>query len=349
MTMYSLSDFTDISNKGFHVILPDSTVQLINELSKLVGSPNYIKTPVFTKRVSTVDIDKKRRRQHNRQTDDTNGWSSGTNSTGGFKKVSAESNIGANIVFNPAGSLIKKDGEGATPIQLIRPLLNKFGGKVANEAIKNELFTTINEIFESDITQEDLSRLMNQIINIVSGNQFYSSIYANLFSEMIDAHSSFTTTLEKQFSNYISNYTDIQSIDPSEDYDSFCIMNKKNDNRKAITSFYIHLYKLDKISQSSMMETIKTLSEMIRDNINDVNMIQLITEIVENLFIFMDTSTDLHIRCNEVTINITDDTELSICQYIRNLSKVTPKSYSGINTKTVFKLKDIVDNISNTA
>jgi len=346
--MYSLSDFADISNKGFDVILPNATVMLINELSKLVGSPNYIKTPVFTKRETTVDVDKKRRRQRNKPPDSSDGWSSTSNSRG-FKKVSPESDIGANIVFNPTGSLTKKGGGDATPIQLIRPMLNKFGGNVTNQILKDELFSVLGDIFESEITQEELTKFMGQIIDIVSGNLFYSAIYANLFSEIMDTHSIFIDTLDAQFSNYIASYTDIRSVDPKEDYDLFCSMNKINDRRKSITSFYVHLYKLNKITQYNMLGTIKTLICMIRDNIQNPDSVQLVGEIVENIFIFLDPSSDLFTMSRDVIMHPTSDTEdgeisISICDYISHLSETTQKIYPGLNTKALFKLKDLVDN-----
>jgi hypothetical protein len=348
MTMYSLSDFANISNRGFDVILPNATVILINELSKLVGSPNYIKTPVFTKRETTVDVDKKRRRQRNRPLDSSDGWSPASSSKV-FKKVSAESDIGANIVFNPTGSLIKKGGADATPIQLIRPMLNKFGGNATNQHIKEELFSVLSDIFESDITQEELTKLTVQIIDIVSGNLFYSAIYAKLFSEIMETHPIFTDTLDMQYSNYLTSYTDIRSIDPKEDYDLFCTMNKTNDRRKSITSFYVHLYKLGKITHCSILGTIKTLVGMIRDNINNIESSQLVGEIIENVFIFLDPSSDLFCMARDVIIHPTSDTEddelsVCICDYIIQLSETTQKIYPGLNTKSLFKLKDLVDN-----
>ena len=347
MTMYSLSDFANISNKGFDVILPNATVVLINELSKLVGSPNYIKTPVFTKRETTIDEDKKRRRQRNKPPDGSDGWSSASTSKG-FKKVSPESNIGANIVFNPTGSLIKRGGADATPIQLVRPLLNKFGGNATNHSIKEELFSILDDIFESDITQEDLDKFIVQIIDIVSGNMFYSAIYAELFSQIIDTRPIFTDTLDTQFANYMASYIDIQSVDPKEDYDTFCAINKTNDRRKSITSFYVHLYMLDKITQCTMLGTIKTLVCMIRDNIHNPDSVQLVVELIENVFILMNPSSDLFSMSCDVmihsTINNEDDGE-SICvsDYILQLSSTTHKIYPGLNTKALFKLKDLVD------
>ena len=49
MLMYSLQDFNKISYHGFEVTLPEDVVKEINELVKKVGSPSYIKTPVFQK------------------------------------------------------------------------------------------------------------------------------------------------------------------------------------------------------------------------------------------------------------------------------------------------------------
>ena len=46
---YSLRDFNNIIFKGFSVTLPDDTINKVNNIAKLVGSPNYIKTPSFQK------------------------------------------------------------------------------------------------------------------------------------------------------------------------------------------------------------------------------------------------------------------------------------------------------------
>ena len=344
--MYSLSDFTDISNKGFDVILPNSTIQLINELSKLVGSPNYIKTPVFTKRESTIETDKKRRRQRNRQIDGSDGWTSNL-STKGFKKVSSsESNGTENIVFNPTGPLIKRETGDATPIQLIRPLLNKLGGKSANTSIKDDLFTVLGDIFDTDITKEDLDKFTVQVFDIVSGNTFYSDIYSKLFSEIVDIYPVFADTLENKLSKYMLSYQNIQNVDPKEDYDLFCSVNKMNDTRKANSLFFINLYKLDKLPQTTMLRIIKTLTGMIRDNIDNIDMTQLVCELVENLFIYMEASTGLFDTCKDIMMHAYDDGEeisLGICDYLSNLSKSSQKDYPALNTKSLFKLKDLID------
>ena len=53
---YSLHDFQNIKFNGFQFELPDATLKLINELSNEVGSPTYVKTPIFQKREPTNPI-----------------------------------------------------------------------------------------------------------------------------------------------------------------------------------------------------------------------------------------------------------------------------------------------------
>ena len=49
-TVYNICDFDAIKNDGFNYTMPDITLRLINKIANMVGSPNYIKTPVFKKK-----------------------------------------------------------------------------------------------------------------------------------------------------------------------------------------------------------------------------------------------------------------------------------------------------------
>jgi hypothetical protein len=48
---YTLNEINDISFIGFECVLNDETLSLIEEINNKVGSPNYIKTPIFNKRI----------------------------------------------------------------------------------------------------------------------------------------------------------------------------------------------------------------------------------------------------------------------------------------------------------
>ena len=53
--MYSLNEFNNIIFNGFNYELPEHIINTISTLSLEVGSPNYVKTPVFQKRENTLD------------------------------------------------------------------------------------------------------------------------------------------------------------------------------------------------------------------------------------------------------------------------------------------------------
>jgi len=50
MGTYTLQDFNTIIFNGFNFTLGEDIIQKINELATQVGSPTYIKTPVFQKK-----------------------------------------------------------------------------------------------------------------------------------------------------------------------------------------------------------------------------------------------------------------------------------------------------------
>ena len=48
---YTLQDFERIKFEGFDFNIPSETLALITDLASHVGSPNYIKTPIFKKNI----------------------------------------------------------------------------------------------------------------------------------------------------------------------------------------------------------------------------------------------------------------------------------------------------------
>ena len=57
MNIYTLENINEILYQGFEYNLPDKTLEIISKLSTEVGSPDYIKTPVFKKRENPMKID----------------------------------------------------------------------------------------------------------------------------------------------------------------------------------------------------------------------------------------------------------------------------------------------------
>ena len=50
LNRYLLNDFNNLLFTGFNYELPAETIRIISELALEVGSPDYVKTPIFQKR-----------------------------------------------------------------------------------------------------------------------------------------------------------------------------------------------------------------------------------------------------------------------------------------------------------
>jgi hypothetical protein len=59
MTVYTLNEFNEIIFNGFNYEISPDIMAKISELSKMVGSPTYIKTPIFQKKDIVPKIPKK--------------------------------------------------------------------------------------------------------------------------------------------------------------------------------------------------------------------------------------------------------------------------------------------------
>ena len=181
---YTISDFQSISSNGFNVVLPNNTIELINSLSKHVGSPSYIKTPVFNKRENTGnDTERKRRRKFKAQ--DTS-W--GDN-------LKNDANTKSNIVFKaPTPKKTLTIVESTT--QSVRSILNKIGTSNTDSMVSS-LIEIIDDMLESgdDITGEDVHNISENITNVMSSNSFYSDVYSQIYVYLLDKYSFIQETL----------------------------------------------------------------------------------------------------------------------------------------------------------
>ena len=55
--VYPLEKINEILYQGFEYSLPDETLAIISKISSEVGSPDYIKTPVFQKRENPMKVE----------------------------------------------------------------------------------------------------------------------------------------------------------------------------------------------------------------------------------------------------------------------------------------------------
>jgi hypothetical protein len=87
---YNIRFFKDILYEGFDFVLPEETVKLIHSLSSQVGSPNYIKTPVFKKRDILVTNRYQMNNNNNNNHNNPNNNNNHNNNHNKFVKINSQ-------------------------------------------------------------------------------------------------------------------------------------------------------------------------------------------------------------------------------------------------------------------
>jgi len=317
MVKYSIYDFQSIQDNGFVVDLPTKTIDLISTLSQHVGSPTYIKTPVFNKKDSNYN-ENKRKKGRFRHNDTTNNNSQDNQS---------------NIIFKLNTNTVKKEGIDLQ-VQNMRSIINKIG-KGNNEELYNDLFNVINEIIGSDISKEDSDRSIRLLIDILSHTKFYTKIYTELFSILLEKYKILKDAFSGKMADYMISYESIVEMNPDKDYDLFCKTNKENDIRKSISTFYLNLYLKNKVNKIDFYKNLKIISTKLFNDISEECNKYSNDEIIENICIFM--SEDVVVEeCKNVIISDV----VSIHCFLNKLVSNSSEKPSGLSTKALFKLMD---------
>ena len=87
-----------------------------------------------------------------------------------------------------------------------------------------------------------MDSIAKSIFEIASSNKFFSNVYADLYSILCTKYHNMQSLLEENYSQFLNQFDKIDYVSPEDDYDGFCKMNKQNDKRRALSTFYLNLY-----------------------------------------------------------------------------------------------------------
>lgn len=313
---YTNKDIEEIMNNGFDYSLPQETILLIENLSKKVGAPSYIKTPNFQKKNYKNNYKKNKHRALNISETD---WESIRN----FK----------------ATEIKKKEGNDIY-IDNIKRSLNKITDNTYSD-VRDEILGVIAEVTSLDSDNSELLFSIGKIIfTIASQNKFYSKLYAKLYSELKDKIEIMGEIFGKSYNEFIKTFEVIEYVEAEDDYDKFCLVNRDNDNRKAMSLFIVHLISLDMVTTESGIELTEQLIEKFKENIEKDNCDKVAEEICENLFIIITNCEGLNINFQH---NIKWD---AIIDYIKEISEKEADDYPSLTNKIIFKCMDIIEEIA---
>ena len=309
---YNLNDFKRVSlSLDSNSEISDDTIKAINKLATLVGAPTYKRTPVFTK-----PIMRRERPRRTKTTITSSDWEEMRN----FKVTELNKN---------EEGLDKKMDD-------IRNLLNKITSKNF-DGIKTNIIDILNNIITSDIDKNELLKVGESIFEIGCMNKFWSKLYANLYKELMKAFPVMSDICMQNFESFSALFDNIRYVS-EEDYNEFCLVNKENSKRRAISSFFVHLMKEGVIEASKIANIILNLIDKFTEYINKDNLKNQVDEICENLFILVKDGID--------TIeddSALEDTYYKITTFVTDVTGYKTKEYKSLTSKTIFKFMDLVE------
>ena len=327
--IYTLTDFNDIIFNGFNYVLPHEILKNISELSLEVGSPTYVKTPVFQKKDNQMKLDPKinvndpplsgfkKKRGKNMEVISDNDW----DSLRTFQTTKIEERVGLDA-----------------QIDIIRSYLNKLSEKNYVD-IKTKIIDNIDEMVRENTTNEDMICLCSTIFEIASTNRFYSNMYADLYCELIHKYEIMKVAFEDSLNKFIELFNHIEYVESSVDYDKFCKINKDNEKRKALGSFFINLMINGIISKDKIIYITWILLSQIYKFISEENKKNEVDELTENIAIlyvkdlYQYDDGDKYKKIEGFTIS----------EIIEKLANSKVKDYKSITNKTIFKFMDMID------
>lgn len=295
MLTYNITQINDIRDNGFIFELAESSLDVINTISEIVGASNYVRTPVFPKKE---------------------------------KKIHKSKEIDPNF----KATVIKKEDNKNTVS--IRSLLNKL-----TDNNYDTIYEEIDKIIKNIVKDENIDELneISDFIFLTAGtNKAFSKVYAKMYNNLIENYSKFQDILNSHVDKHLELFKNVEVISPSEDYEKFCQVNKKNDERRALSLFISNLYNNNTLDCDVIYNIVSLLHENIEENINNENKSGQVLEAAENSCIIIMNSLD-KLKINEDWSNIKD--------YIQKMITRKTKEFKSLPSKSIFKYMDINDKI----
>ena len=219
----------------------------------------------------------------------------------------------------------------------IRTGLNKITEKtfsVQLEKINNNILIILNAPDYS--TLDNLDLINNIIYDIITNSSFYANLYTKLYKTLIDNHNFINYYFYNKLASISSIIDNIQTCSP-DDYDLFCDINKNNEKRRALITFFINMMKLDCMD----IDIIDNLRLHIQDTIIKTISLDNSTYIVDELAIL------LFILITNYMSHINNTNLINLKSYLNNFISLDKNMYPSLSNKSRFKHMDINDFISN--
>ena len=186
------------------------------------------------------------------------------------------------------------------------------------EETKTTRIPLILEIVECNET--DIESFANVLFTMISKNLFFSKVYTELFVQLQKKWPVFNLLFESKYNEYLQSI-DLIEIGDSENYDEYCEIKKRNDERRTFTQFMVNLIQCNAIPMDYYTKTLNKVFTNI-DSLLHVSKKEVMNELVEML----------------VILNIPGFPK----EKVEQLSLLKPGDHIGLNYKIIFRFMDIL-------
>lgn len=294
---YSENDILNIQEEGFSYKLPDECIGIISRISEEVGAPTYIRTPTFPKPT---------------------------------RKKNSKSQSNFNV-----STFTKTDGV-ELYLTHIRGNINKLSTNNYDN-VSGIIAENIQLMMDNEVSNEDLEKVVKLVFDIASTNKFYSSIYAQLYKDLIHRFPIFNDIFQDSFKNYLTLYEDIGCVHEKDGYEEFCKQNAINTSRRAFTSFIVNLCLNKIITNTQLFDLCWKLQISFDTSIHKEDCKPLCDELCENIFIMM---TEGYPCLKD------EDRYASLNGKMTIIKNTKVKDVKSLTSRSLFKYYDMIDYIA---
>jgi hypothetical protein len=324
---YTLDDINSILFNGFEYNLPEKTLETISNLALQVGSPDYVKTPVFKKRENPMKVEpaikeplgfkKSSKRGKAQEIVNDDDWEAIRT----FQTTKIEEKVGIDA-----------------QIDSVRVYLNKITDKNYID-MRNKIVEIIDKVIQEGVVGEELTRFSSTIFDIASANRFYSKIYADLYSDLSTKYEIMQTAYQRNLDKFTGLFNNIEYVDPKVNYDKFCEINKANEKRKALASFYLNLMFNGIIPKVTILQITRNLLSQIYTLIAVDDKKNEVDELTETIGILY--KKELYEGDKAADYDEIDG--FTISAIVDKIAKSKVKDYKSLTNKSLFKFMDLID------
>jgi len=161
-----------------------------------------------------------------------------------------------------------------------------------------------------------------------------------LYTDLIHQFESMKNIFEANLESFMEVFKKIEHANADENYDDYCRVNRDNERRKSLSSFFVNLAINGVIKKEKMVELTKDLLNHVLQSIAMENRKYEVDEMIENISILYNR---LWFKETEKKDDADADEEDCVIKHITQLAYCKSKIFPSLSNKSIFKCMDMIE------